>query len=226
MKLNQEMEATLEVYRARVEVEAAALDDAEWERARPVRLARYWSGAEAPPERRAEARLIWTDDALGVRFFCRQAEPLIINGTPRLAEKTIGLWERDVCEIFIAPDAEKLERYFEFEVAPTGEWLDLAIRLTATGRETDWQFQSGMTAAARVEADAITLAMRIPWAAMRGETSQLAAPRAGARWRANLYRCVGQDPQRGYLAWQPTLTPQPNFHVPHRFGWLEFKSRG
>jgi len=42
------------------------------------------------------------------------------------------------------------------------------------------------------------------------------------RWRVNLFRCVGKDPDRGYLAWQSTRTPKPNFHVPQVFGWLVF----
>jgi len=43
------------------------------------------------------------------------------------------------------------------------------------------------------------------------------------RRRANLFRCIGSDPTRGYLAWQPTRTPEANFHLPQVFGWLVFK---
>jgi hypothetical protein len=111
-----------------------------------------------------------------------------------------------------------VERYFEFEVAPTGEWLDLALRKTPEGRETDWGFYSGMTAAARVAEDALTLAMRVPWEAF----GVVEVPRAGALWRVNLFRCVGAGESRGYLAWQPTCAPEPNFHVPEKFGWLLF----
>ncbi len=124
-----------------------------------------------------------------------------------------------MCELFVAPDDATPEHYFEFEVAPTGEWLDLAVALAPNGtRATDWKFRSGMTAAARVEGEQLTLALRVPWAAF----ALNAPPRAGALWRANLYRCVGAGAARGYLAWRPTLTPQPNFHVPARFGWLHF----
>jgi hypothetical protein len=85
------------------------------------------------------------------------------------------------------------------------------------GLDKHWDFRSGMTAAARVGDDSITLGMRIPWKALRR------APRAGERWRCNLFRCVGRDPARGYLAWQPTRTPEPAFHVPEKFGWIVFK---
>ena len=176
------------------------------------------SGAEAPAGRWAEARVLWTEEALLVRFVCRQTEPLIVTDAPRLDQKTVGLWERDVCEIFVAPCVHDPERYSEFEIAPTGEWLDLALRQLPDGkREADWNYRSGMTAAARIDEGSVTMALSIPFIALAG-----APPRAGECWRVNLYRCVGEGPTRGYLAWRPTLTPQPDFHVPHRFGWLEF----
>jgi alpha-galactosidase len=43
-----------------------------------------------------------------------------------------------------------------------------------------------------------------------------------ATWRANFYRVEGRKEPRTYLAWQPTHTPQPNFHVPKAFGKLRF----
>lgn len=219
--MKPETKESVEARRAGAEVGVAELDHAEWERARAVRLTRYWSGAQAPPERHAEARIIWTDEALSVRFICRQSEPLIVNPSPRLERKTIGLWERDVCEIFIAPDTTDPERYFEFEAAPTGEWLDLAIRQTPDERLTDWDYHSGMTTAARIDVDSITIAIRIPLSALI-QTNSRRPPRAGDTWRVNLYRCIGGGDARGYLAWQPTETPEPSFHAPHKFGWLSF----
>ena len=200
------------------EITAAEFDHQEWERAKPVLIERYWSGETAPAGRHAEARVIWTEKALVVRFVCRQSEPLVISELPILDQKTIGLWERDVCEIFIAPDADAPERYFEFEAAPTGEWLDLRIHTTTTKRETDWHYESRMSVAARISEDRVTIAMRIPWNALLKRP-----PRAGERWRANLFRCVGTGASRGYLAWRPTETPQPDFHVPAAFGWLKFE---
>ncbi|MCA1593561.1 MAG: carbohydrate-binding family 9-like protein [Acidobacteria bacterium] len=195
----------------------ADFDHAAWNKARAAHIARYWSGEEAPVGRRAEARILWDDASLGVRFSCRQEEPLVVSASPRLEQKTLGLWDRDVCEFFIAPDVSEIEHYYEFEAAPTGEWIDLAIRVRPQGRETDWHFRSGMQAAARVSEGALTIAMRVPWKAL-GRT-----PRAGERWRINLFRCVGAGATRGYLAWQPTHTPEPGFHVPQKFGWIKFK---
>lgn len=187
-----------------------------WVRSPPVRIARYWSGAPAPASRQAEARILWSNSALFVRFVGPQAEPLVISPTPQLETKTLGLWDRDVCEIFIAPDSATPNHYFEFEAAPTGEWVDLEIRKNAGGRETDFALRSGMTAAAAIRADQILVAMRIPW------SDALPKPKPGDRWRINLFRCVGRDPDRGYVTWRPTYAPEPNFHHPEVFGWLLF----
>ena len=214
----QATEDVIEALRVSIDVAAADLEHNAWSSARAVHLTRYWSGEEAPAGRHAEARALWTEAALCVRFVCRQSEPLIVNTTPQTNVKTIGLWERDVCEIFIAPDASVPERYFEFEAAPTGEWLDLGIQQLPHARETDWEYQSGMTVAAYLSTDQIMIAMRIPWDAFSRY-----APTAGERWRANLFRCVGASDGRGYLAWRPTRTTQPNFHVPQAFGWLEMQ---
>ncbi|HKP37335.1 MAG TPA: carbohydrate-binding family 9-like protein [Pyrinomonadaceae bacterium] len=192
-------------------------EHADWDRAEVVSITQYWSGAPAPAGRHAEARILWSAKALHLRFVCPQAEPLIVSSNPQTAKKTRGLWDRDVCEIFIAPDPNVVERYFEFEAAPTGEWLDVAIHWSPAKRESDWEFNSHMSTAARVEKDRVTIAMRIPW------NHWIHKPEKSERWRVNLFRCVGKDPNRGYLAWQPTRTPKPNFHVPQVFGWLVFK---
>ncbi|HZI86467.1 MAG TPA: sugar-binding protein, partial [Pyrinomonadaceae bacterium] len=137
------------------------LDHGDWNRAQGVQLTQYWSGEPAPPNRYAEARLLWSETSLCMRFVCRQKEPLIVSSNPQTERKTMGLWDRDVCEAFVAPNPDQPERYFEFEAAPTGEWLDLAVGMESGQRETDWDFESGMTAAARVDKEQLTVAMRI-----------------------------------------------------------------
>lgn len=190
---------------------------ANWEKAAEVLIKKYWSGEAAPVDRHAKARILWTKFALYVRFEAAQNELLIVNETPNIKSKTLGLWDRDVCEIFVAPDLHKPEKYFEFEIAPTGEWIDLAIKITADGkRETDFDFNSGMKTASKIEKNKVLSAMKIEWKAL-GRT-----PIAGDVWKGNLFRCVGAGETRGYLAWRPTRTPEPNFHAPEAFGEFKF----
>lgn len=198
------------------EIPIASLNDPAWQGASQIAITKYWNGKASPAGRHAEARLLWSDTALYVRFDASQNEPLVISEKPDLSRKTRGLWDRDVCEIFIAPDASQRNKYFEFEIAPTGEWIDLGIEVTSQGRKTDWEYASQMTSAARIDKDKVVMAIKIPWAALG------ARPKTGDIWLGNLFRCVGEDPKRGYLAWQPTKTKEPAFHVPEAFAQFRF----
>lgn len=160
--------------------------------------------------------MLWTDEHLCVRFDANQDEPLVMSEEPARDAKSLGLWDRDVVEIFIAPERGEPRRYYEFEAAPNGEWVDLAIDLTSGERATDTLYRSGMETAARIREGAVTTTIKVPWAAFGKR------PAAGDIWLGNLLRCVGRDPDRGYLAWSPTLSAVPNFHVPERFGEFEF----
>jgi len=193
------------------------LNNVVWESCGPVRIEHYWSGDLAPATRHAEVRLCWSEEALRVRFVCEQHEPLVLSKTPQTNVKTIGLWDRDVCEVFLAPDLKKPHRYYEFEAAPTGEWVDLGIELTDQDRKTDWDYKSGMTAIAEIEERQIRVGITIPWSV------DIPKPKSGDNWGINLFRCVGPDEETRYLAWRPTRTALPNFHVPSAFGLLRFK---
>lgn len=188
-----------------------------WQQCPLIPIEHYWSGAPAMPSRHAEARICWSGEALHVRFVGKQQEPLIVADHPNTDRETLGLWDRDVCEIFLAPDAAQPWRYFEFEAAPTGEWVDLGIVVGPEGRTTNWDYGSGFTTAARLEGERLLVGMKIPW------SESLPTPQPGDEWRVNLFRCVGPEAPERYLAWLPTRTPEPNFHVPEVFGVLRFE---
>jgi hypothetical protein len=193
------------------------LTNKSWGKADAVIVKKYWSGKTVPAGRQFTARLLWSRSALYLRFEANQAEPLIVTDKPDLTKKTMSLWDRDVCEIFVAPDVNEPRKYFEFEIAPTGEWVDVALDATSGERKSDWDYRSGMESAVKIEKDRIIMAMKIEWKAF-GKT-----PKAGEVWLGNIFRCVGKDPDRGYLAWSPTMTKNPNFHVPERFGKFIFQ---
>lgn len=193
------------------------LDDPAWIGTSQVLVSRYWSGKAAARGREFSAKLLWSGAALYVRFEASQREPLVVSEKPDVTKKVVGLWDRDVCEIFIAPDTSQRKKYFEFEIAPIGEWIDLAIDATSQKRKTDLDYKSGMTSAAKIEKDKVVMAIKIPW-----EAFGVPRPRIGDVWLGNLLRCVGKGKTRGYLAWQPTKTAKPNFHVPEKFGEFEF----
>lgn len=212
-------ENRIEIARIEKDFSIEEFDNPNWQNASEVEISKYWSGETAPDSRHFTTKLLWSDSFLYVRFCANQIEPLIVSDAPDLRTKTIGLWDRDVCEIFVAPDLDEPQRYFEFEIAPTGEWIDLRIDLTAEKRETDFDYRSAMQTAARIEKDKVLMWIKIGWTAF-GKT-----PKTGDIWRGNLFRCVGAGETRGYLAWQPTRTEKPNFHVAEAFGEFQFINR-
>jgi alpha-galactosidase len=123
------------------------------------------------------------------------------------------LWERDVVEAFLQSDPSRLRYYKEFEVAPNGYWIDLDITpgplsdLKSNLQRSVWMDSAKKTWAAE---------LAIPMKALTTNFDPTAV------WRANFYRVEGGAEPRFYSAWQPTRSPQPNFHVPSAFGKLRF----
>jgi hypothetical protein len=210
------MTKRIEIAHVERDFQIGELDSSIWKNAREIIVENYWSGENAPKSRHFKTKLLWSDAAFYIRFEAKQFEPLVVSKNPNLTTKTHGLWNRDVCEIFVAPNANEPNKYYEFEIAPNGEWIDLAIHQLPETRETNFEYDSEMQSAALIETNKITMAIKIEWKAF-GKT-----PKADDVWRGNLYRCVGAGATRGYLAWSPTETGAPNFHAPEKFGEFEF----
>ena len=166
------------------------------------------------PSHRTRVLSRWTEQNLYFLFVCPYLR-LHLKPDPKADVETNELWNWDVVEIFIGADFENIRRYREFEVSPQGEWVDLDIDRDRPHPEDGWVWNSGCTAAARIEAVHKTWYgfLRIPYASI---DSRPAA--AGNKLRANFFRCEGQDPGRAYLTWQPTMSA--SFHVPEKFGLL------
>ncbi|MBI3665683.1 MAG: carbohydrate-binding family 9-like protein [Acidobacteria bacterium] len=168
---------------------------------------------------KTEVRAFWTDADLYLLFICPYETLNLwlpaMGGGPRNK-----LWDRDVVEAFLGDDWTNIRHYQEFEVAPTGDWIDLAIDLDKQNYDQSWR--SGWQTAARIDKKSRTwyAAARIPLGSVSA-----AAVKPGTRWRVNLYRIEGQGPdsQRHFLCWQPTcvVNRDPN-HVPEHFGTLIF----
>jgi alpha-galactosidase len=188
-----------------------------WAATAEYALDRTWRGDPAPPALATTARLLWTAGHLCVAFTCAFTELDADDAPVDTTAKRPGLWERDVCEAFVWSPAEpSTESYREFEVAPTGQWYDVAVRRPRV--DVDHAWRSGMETAAAVDAAARTwhATMRLPWSAFGR------APQAGDRWRINLFRIGRHAGERHYLAWSPTGTARPDFHVPAAFVPLVF----
>ena len=204
-----------EVVAAHVDREIA-LDAAhpatEWQSATPITFFSDWQGGNPDPQRETKVRVLWSSKSLYVRFECRYCELYVFEDSEPNGRRN-HLWERDVAEVFLQPDPSREGFYKEFEVSPNGTWIDLDI---FPGGLAD--LKSGMRRSVVLDESTHTwnAELAIPLAALTANFD------AKAAWRVNCYRIEGRREPRAYLAWQPTHTPRPNFHVPEAFGKLRF----
>ena len=190
-----------------------------WRNAGVAAIAKDCSQQIDYPALNTQVRSFWTDRHLYLLFSCPYGKLNVflppLGGGPR--DK---LWDRDVVEMFLGDDWTNIRHYREFEIAPTGDWIDLAIDLDHESDNQSWR--SGWTTAARIDEAAHVwyAAARIPLSAISNSPVK-----PGTKWRANLYRIEGQGPDamRHFLCWQPTcvVNRDPN-HVPENFGTLVF----
>ena len=166
------------------------------------------------PEHRTEARSVWTEKNIYFLFICPYQE---LYAMPKLSTttETDKLWEADVAELFIGSDFQNIKRYYEFQVSPRGEWVDLFIDRNPTPPNHDVSWNSAFEVTAKVDA-----AKRVWYGAMRIPIDKIDTrkPAAGNEMRMNFYRFQGPPNSRRRIAWQPTRTD--SYHVPEAFGTL------
>jgi alpha-galactosidase len=184
-----------------------------WRRAKPVLFHADWHGNHSDPRRQTEVRLLWTPEFLYLKFAARYRLLTVFDDADPRGRRH-KLWDRDVAEVFLQPDPTQPRRYKEFEVSPNGFWIDLEI--------TDGvlqHLQSGLQRRVSVDETKKT------WTAELAIPMRSLTPRfdRASVWRVNFFRVEGPSEPRFYSAWQPTNTPQPNFHLPERFGFLSFE---
>jgi len=188
---------------------------ASWAKAPAIRFERDWKGELADPQLATEVRLLWNEQTMFLRFFARYRE-LHVFPDARADGWRDELWERDVAEAFLQPDACDARVYKELEVSPNGFWIDLNI---AHGAKEEMRSGLRRRVTQDTAASAWTAELAVP---MRSLTPSFDPERS---WRANFFRVEGKTEPRFYAAWSPTLTPEPNFHVPQAFGYLVFRQR-
>jgi alpha-galactosidase len=184
-----------------------------WERAPAIRFDRNWRGEQEDSQRATEVRLLWNEQSLFLRFLARYRE-LHVFADARADGWRDELWERDVAEAFLQPDAIDPLVYKELEVSPNGFWIDLNI---AHGEKKEMRSGLRRRVVHDARARTWTAELAVP---MRGLTPAFDPKRS---WRVNFFRVEGKSEPRFYSAWSPTMTPAPNFHVPEVFGHLEFR---
>lgn len=190
-----------------------------WKDAVGVRFNEAASSRAPHPEAETRVASIWTP---GYVYFSFQAKFSKLNfyegETPE--KERWELWMRDVVEVFINPEPQRINHYYEFEVAPNNQWIDLVIDLEKKPFN-DAKWDSGFEHATRIDEQ-----KKIWTCEMRIAAAGMSAPpiKAGQVWRLNFYRAdgPGDDTQRRFLSWSP-LPGGGSFHQPASFGMIRFE---
>jgi cellulose/xylan binding protein with CBM9 domain len=189
-----------------------------WKRAK-------WIGFDHDPTGKTEiagiktrVAAVWSDRYVYFAY-SGHYESLNVYEGEDISKERWELWNRDVVEVFLNPRPERISHYYEFEVAPNNQWIDLEIDKTKTPFN-DAAWNSGFEHATKIdEKNHLWLTeMRIPLSAVGVDKIQ-----SGDQWRVNFFRAAGHggDEKRTFLAWS-SIPQGGTFHVPNRFGMLRF----
>ena len=192
---------------------------ATWAKAASTWIAKDCTHEVDYPHLKTEVRGFWTNSDLYLLFVCPYTELNLWLPADNSKDR-LKLWDRDVAEFFLGDDWQDINIYKEFEVAPTGDWVDLAIDRNRDSYDAAWN--SGWNRLGRIDENKHVwyAAVRVP---LHSVSEKTVTP--GTKWRVNLYRIdgLGSDPVRHFMCWQPTcvINRDPN-HVPEHFGTLIF----
>jgi hypothetical protein len=180
-----------------------------------------WRGENADANRETDVRVLWSNDALFLRFDARYRE---LNLYPTRNQRQEKLYLRDVAEVFLQPAGSSKEQYKEIEISANGDWLALDIISMATNNTPELKCDIKTKGEIDEARHVWTAEVAVP---MNCFTARFAPV---VPWRVNFFRIEGpmddsgqtMDLHRFYSAWQPTNTKRPFFHVPEVFGELKF----
>jgi alpha-galactosidase len=215
--------AKLEVKRASADfLPDGDLSKPSWKRAQWTKFDREAYGNRRFPELSTRVASLWTEKYIYFAFSTRYDSLNVYQAEDPAVERW-KLWERDVVEVFLNPQPGRIHHYYEFEVAPNNQWIDLEIDKTKTPFN-DASWNSGFEHATRIDAHRRiwTTEMRIPLSSMNAT-----AIYPGAQWRANFFRVSGKSSEdsagthRKFLSWSH-IPDAKSFHTPTRFAILQF----
>ncbi len=123
-----------------------------WQAASRIKFDHDRSGSDHFPQSETQISSLWTPGYVYFACWCKYQSLNIYAGEDSQKERW-ELWNRDVVEAFINPQPERFLHYYEFEVAPNNQWVDLEIDL-AKKPMNDAGWDSQFEHVTKVDADA------------------------------------------------------------------------
>jgi hypothetical protein len=145
---------------------------------------------------------------LSARFKIRSDGPASVNPKFATGGSQWGLWEWDVVELFVSCSSSRLP-YYEFEVSPLGQFLELEI--LEPRKTVNRDFESGLTHLVRRsgpnewEAEIGIPLDRLGW---NGDPKTVSG---------NAYAILGPKESRTYWSLFLEQQEKPDFHLPQLF---------
>lgn len=186
-------------------------DEAAWASAPATTFATAWNGK--PTTTVTTVKALHDERALYMLWELAGTDLNVDASRPIDVERD-KLYQEDCVEIFFTPDPAVRQRYFEIELGPRGHFFDLLVDHRTNVSDTSWS--SGLTIRTKVDEASHHATIEVTFT----NPEIVAAVRSGKPLPIDMFRMEGKSPNRQYLAWSPTLTPRPNFHVPAAFGTL------
>ena len=122
-----------------------------WQGVPALTLHHYRKTGTLIPGVSTRVAVAYTHSRLYLAYRCQYFEIHCYQGEDPSRERWL-LWDRDVVEVFVNPFPQRMNTYWEFEVAPNNQWIDLAIDLDRDP-VTDARWDSGFAHATRVDED-------------------------------------------------------------------------
>ena len=173
------------------------------------------------------AKMLWDETHLYVAFICEDAHIWAVH-----TQRDSPVWRDDTVEVFTAPNPDRPQAYFNFEMNAIGIFLD-RFQPSGPGSRGDGEWNAeGVRAKTSIvgtlnddrdEDSYWILEAAIPFRNF-AEVAKNTPPCPGDVWHLNLNRLGGNtNPQ--HSQWSASRTPQPAFHAPEDFGRVIFSDR-
>lgn len=205
------------------------LDEPAWQKAAPVTFVFPWS-KQTGAKQKTTARLLYDDDFLYVAYECEDSD--IVAHYEHRDDPT---YKDDAVEIFINP-APQQNFYLGLEMNARATLYDyfyafpstLVAQFDLKGAQLATNVRGTLNQTGDKD-QGWSLEVAIPWENFRvlvpdaGPAPAKFPPPPGTKWRANMNRWDGTEPNRRLSEWSDSGLPDPNPHNPERFGWLIFR---
>ncbi|MBR5968823.1 MAG: hypothetical protein IK016_00605 [Lachnospiraceae bacterium] len=186
------------------------MEEIEWD-AVPKAEIRLTPWAAHPLCYPAYAQLAVAADALHVRLFAEEAQPL-----SRVTEDNAPVHLDSCLEFFIEPEPGK--GYWNFEANPAGAFKAAfgEGRGNRTRLQTDVPYRSFFRIETEQDGTGWGIRYAVPLTLLFPEGT------CPAEARCNFYKCGDETATPHFQCWNHIATPAPDFHRPEYFGTLRF----